>query len=264
MIDFDVLHKYLDVDGGLSMLKLSNLQFTNATKLNDPLDCHPSLINYSNANNRDALVWGKRIVEEVEINHAENCRDTTWICSLSKVNDSLLMWSYYNRHEGVCIGLNRKKTKECLSHILNGVNIGAQEMEVQYKEIVEKPDYFHDYQDFFTYQFSTKAKDWAHEQEVRILLTNPTPSIVPHNPNLVIMALPPKHKRGQKYVDRKELRAYAELCGDCFESVYLGVNMDDTNRQKIIKAAKNCNPNIIIYQMTIDPDAFRLKAKRIV
>lgn len=30
------LYKYLDVDGGLAMLSNSNLQFTNATKLNDP------------------------------------------------------------------------------------------------------------------------------------------------------------------------------------------------------------------------------------
>ena len=30
------------------MLKRGNLQFTNATKLNDPFDCHPALINFSN------------------------------------------------------------------------------------------------------------------------------------------------------------------------------------------------------------------------
>lgn len=30
------LYKYLDVDGGLAMLSNSNLQFTNATKLDDP------------------------------------------------------------------------------------------------------------------------------------------------------------------------------------------------------------------------------------
>lgn len=30
------------------MLQNSNLQFTNATRLNDPFDCHPALFNYSN------------------------------------------------------------------------------------------------------------------------------------------------------------------------------------------------------------------------
>ena len=34
------LYKYLDANGGLLMLQNSNLQFTNATKFNDPFDCH--------------------------------------------------------------------------------------------------------------------------------------------------------------------------------------------------------------------------------
>lgn len=42
------LYKYLDADGALKMLKYHNLQFTNATKINDPFDCHPSLIDFSN------------------------------------------------------------------------------------------------------------------------------------------------------------------------------------------------------------------------
>lgn len=43
------LYKYLDFTGGLMMLHYSNLQFTNATQLNDPFDCHPSLIDFSNS-----------------------------------------------------------------------------------------------------------------------------------------------------------------------------------------------------------------------
>ena len=42
------LYKYLDLDGGLLMLHNSNLQFTNATRLNDPFDCHPALYDFSN------------------------------------------------------------------------------------------------------------------------------------------------------------------------------------------------------------------------
>lgn len=40
------LYKYLDFNGGLMMLHYGNLQFTNATQLNDPFDCHPSLIDF--------------------------------------------------------------------------------------------------------------------------------------------------------------------------------------------------------------------------
>ena len=42
------IYKYIDADGGLKMLFNCNLQFTNVTKLNDPFDCHPALINFSN------------------------------------------------------------------------------------------------------------------------------------------------------------------------------------------------------------------------
>ena len=42
----DKLYKYLDFNGGLMMLYYSDLQFTNATQLNDPFDCHPSLIDF--------------------------------------------------------------------------------------------------------------------------------------------------------------------------------------------------------------------------
>lgn len=42
------LYKYLDFEGGRLMLKYRTLQFTNATKFNDPFDCHPDLFNFSN------------------------------------------------------------------------------------------------------------------------------------------------------------------------------------------------------------------------
>ena len=39
------LYKYLDVKGGLAMLEHHNLQFTNATRLNDPFASHLELTN---------------------------------------------------------------------------------------------------------------------------------------------------------------------------------------------------------------------------
>ena len=45
--------------------------------------------------------------------------------------------------------------------------------------------------------------------------------------------------------------------------LYLGVNIFRQDRDKIIKAAKELNPEIKIYQMTTDPEAFRLKEKEI-
>ena len=115
------LYKYLDFNGGLMMLHYGNLQFTNATQLNDPFDC---------------------IIEELRRDPFRRTREEAWICSLSKIYDSILMWSYYSKHKGICIGLDMEKVRKYLSRIYGNVMIGCSEVEVQYKDIVEKPDYF--------------------------------------------------------------------------------------------------------------------------
>ena len=48
-----ILYKYLDIIGAKYMIGATkpltqpNLQFTNASQLNDPFDCHPNLVDYS-------------------------------------------------------------------------------------------------------------------------------------------------------------------------------------------------------------------------
>ena len=257
------LYKYLDVDGGLAMLHNSNLQFTNATRLNDPFDCHPALFDFSNVPEHPNNWPPKDFLVKKGKNDTENLRNSAWICSLSKINDSLLMWSYYGNHEGVCVGLDMEKTSKYLSRILCGVYVGAMEMEVQYRDVIDKPDYFHDAKDFFRYQLSTKAKAWEHEQEVRLLLIDPTPAWNNRNPFFAPMVLPYKPKNKKEIIDWKEVRAYPHLGGECYESLYLGIKMEPEKRKTIISEARLCNPEIKIYQMTIDPCAFSLKEELI-
>ena len=73
------------------------------------------------------------------------------------------------------------------------------------------------------------------------------------------MLLPYEPKDENEVIDWKEVRAYPKIGGECFESLYLGINIDKEEKEKIIKVAKKLNPEIKIYQMTIDPEAFRLK-----
>ena len=68
------------------------------------------------------------------------------------------MWSYYSKHKGICIGLDMEKAQKYLSRIQGTVMIGCSEVEVQYKDIVEKPDYFRDAKDFYHYQIIYKVK----------------------------------------------------------------------------------------------------------
>ena len=248
------LYKYLDAKGGLEMLKHGNLQFTNATKLNDPFDCHPALINFSNYPNN---LKGKNgyALSIVQISKCIGNRRKAWICSLSKNHDSMLMWAYYGNHKGVCIGLDMDKAKQYLDNIQCSVFRGALEIEVQYKNVIDKPDYFNERIDYYRYQYSTKAKEWKHEQEVRLVLIEPSLAFTP-------MALPYEPKEGE-ITDWKEVRAYPKIGGECFDSLYLGIKIDEEKKAEIIKTALTLNPDIKIYQMEIDPKAFRLKEKQI-
>lgn len=258
-----LLFKYLDVSGAASMLHYKNLQFTNATRLNDPFDCHPALFDYSNAPVSPNNWPPKEFIVAKEKNDAENLRNSAWICSLSKIHDSILMWSYYGNHKGVCIGLDMEKVRKTLSRIHCKIYFGAMEMEVQYRDVIDKPDHFRGGMDYFRYQLSTKAKAWEHEQEVRLLLLDPTPAGTLEHPCFAPMALPYKPKNKKEIIDWKEVRAYPHLGGGCFESLYLGIKIDPEKKEKLISIARQCNPAINIYQMTVDPDAFRLKQELI-
>ena len=249
------LYKYLDSNGGLKMLEYSNLQFTNATKLNDPFDCHPALINFSNVPKEACKAWSADDIAWLMSSKFQRNRDKTWICSLSKNHDSMLMWAYYGNHKGVCIGLDMDKAKQYLDNIQCSVFRGALEFDVQYKEVIEKPDFFHERIDYYRYQYSTKAKEWEHEQEVRLVLIEPSIAFTP-------MALLNDPKEGE-ITDWKEVRAYPKIGGECFDSLYLGIKIDEEKKSEIIKAALTLNPDIKIYQMEIDPKAFRLKEKQI-
>ena len=58
-------------------------------------------------------------------------------------------------------------------------------------------------------------------------------------------------------IDWKEVRAFSKIGRECFESVYLGINMNTDEKSKIISVARKLNPDIKIYQMGIDANAVK-------
>ena len=248
------LYKYLDADGGLSMLYYSTLMFTNATQLNDPFDCHPMYIHIPGETPTPYSDWPSETISRLDYNKLLQQRDKAYICSLSKVYDSNLMWSYYTKqHSGVCIGLEMGKTRKYQNR-MTGLWLGCPEIEVQYRDVIKEPNSIKDPNDFLCCRFATKAKEWQHEQEVRLLAYAPSP---------VYMRCLPNQNDKDGPIPWNTVRAFLDIGGECFESVYLGVNMDEKDKEKTIKIAKERNPDIKIYQMTIDPKAFRLKEKEI-
>lgn len=62
----------------------------------------------------------------------------------------------------------------------------------------------------------------------------------------------------------KDTFNYVPLTGECFDSIYLGVNIDEKKREKIVNYARTkLNPKIKLFQMKVDENAFRLKAEPI-
>ena len=246
----NLLYKYLDVNGAIIMLDYNNLMYANATMFNDPFDCHPSLIDFSNVPIEARRGWPANFIEEMESNRHTNYLNDLWICSLSKVYNSILMWSYYNKHEGVCIGLNMDKVAKCID-VRYGMMVTPYGRDVQYRDVVNKPNYYRDQEDFFNYQVYTKAKAWEHEQEVRLFIYKPSP--------MFMSLLPFQHDRNE--FDNKEIRTFVRLSAECFESIYFGVKIDKERKEKIIQLAKTLNPDIKIYQMNIDPQSFNVIEK---
>ena len=247
----NLLYKYLDINGAKMMLYHNTLMYANATTFNDPFDCHPCLIDFSKVPSERCKIWDAAVIEDLESNRYINYRNDLWICCLSKVYDSILMWSYYNKHTGVCIGLNMEYVKKYI-HVGHGMMVSTQGREVKYTDIINKPDYYHDREDFFSYQVFTKAKAWEHEQEVRLYIFKPSP---------MFMALLPFQK-DKNELNWKEVRSFIKIGPECFDSIYLGVNIDTTDKEKIIKLAKKVNPEIKIYQMIPDTSSFNLIATK--
>ena len=253
-----ILYKYIDIDGAKLTLRNRNLQFTNASQLNDPFDCHPKLIDYSNVPKHKLQGW---IPEEWWIKKEEldalNLRNDTWLCSLSKVNDSLLMWSHYcYNHKGVCIGLDLDKVMESVPPMFGEIYLKPLVIEVEYQDIIERPSAYRPTEDMFSYQWRTKAKDWSYEQEVRLVIPRPSFRYAAFTPE---QANHPKETW-----DVREIHRYMPLKGECFESIYFGVNTETTIKEKIIQYAREkLNPQINLYQMRVDENAFRLNPEMI-
>ena len=80
-------------------------------------------------------------------------------------------------------------------------------------------------------------------------------------PSPMFMALLP-FQEDKNELNWKEVRSFIKIGPECFDSIYLGVNIDTTDKGKIIKLAKKVNPEIKVYQMIPDTSSFNLIATK--
>lgn len=233
-----ILYKYLNIAAAKSMIENHNLRFTHASNLNDIDDCRPELLDYSNVPKHQLQGWipAEFLKKKRELD-ACKLYNNTWICSLSKTNDSMLLWAHYGQgHKGVCIGLNIDKIEKTCSPFTCGVSyLSLHRIEVQYKNITERPNGNCGEDAFSFYQLETKDKKWDYEQEVRLVMN--------------------RCNDEAPYQD-------ATLKPECFDSIYFGAKMDKQNQEELSQLVrKNLGSYINIYYM--DYDLFKLKALRV-
>ena len=106
--------------------------------------------------------------------------------------------------------------------------------------------------ELFSYQWQTKAKEWEYEQEVRLVMPRPS--------GMYVALTPAQASHPKETWDWREIHHYMPLKGECFEFIYFGANIDPTEKDRIIRyVRKKLNPQINLYQMNVDADAFRLQ-----
>ena len=227
-----ILYKYMDYEGGLSMIMTEELWFTRAKKLNDPYDCFVS---------HDLYFQKGHLKYKIDF---KGFFDNVGICSLCNNPSNFTMWSYYNQHRGLCVGLNM----DAVSKIFGKTKTLRGPKKILIKKVVyqrdvpkinpddlisqdhlSKDDNFDRSQNAFYTFFAAKSDLWVNENEYRLILM-------------------------EGYASRNDEPAKVRV-SDLVNSVYIGCK-NDLDTAYLLKLAKNINFNL--YKMRINPDEYGL------
>jgi len=143
-------------------------------------------------------------------------------CS-SKTARNIQQWSYYaNAHRGFCVGLNVKYFLEITQYIFT----------VSYPEEFPllNPCSVDQYKNYKK-ALCTKSKNWAHEEEIRVLSS--------------------------------KLKGTYKLDPKAIEEVYLGLNMGIGHKASLIASAIKRNPNTRFYEVKKAEYKFKLEKRRL-
>jgi hypothetical protein len=172
--------KYFSINSNLKKtLKENYFWLSKPTDFNDPFDCNENLVLYNlTEKNIEGLVktkvTGRRQERRKKIRSYKKqsevfkkaLRSTLpdvirnqGICCFSKTHKNILMWSHYaDKHKGICIGFNPRKSMETFPLL-----------HVNYEHDFKPIEYFSDKSDALLNVLITKSADWIYEDEMRIL-----------------------------------------------------------------------------------------------
>jgi len=156
------------------------------------------------------------------------------ICSLTEINDSIIMWSHYaDSHKGYCVGLDTDKlTNYCKQELVSVNKIIA----------LERVDYQKEYPFFNAIKmgdlnltiksFITKSDSWEYEREYRLILFDNT-------------------NRSIKLKD------------GIISKIIMGCRMPEEHKEEIKRILKDKKANIELLQAEIKEESFGLDFKKI-
>jgi hypothetical protein len=162
------------------------------------------------------------------------------VLSLSRTNDSLLMWSHYgDSHKGYVIGLDDSHQ---WFYETNGLGKPTKPNNVIYTSrrspVIAGTDDFHDR------LLCYKSLEWAYEQEVRIFRTFGST----------------KEQFDKNSIDALHL---FDIPRECIKEIHIGANADEPFRKQIIDAAQVNELDVPIYEAFVDDERYALNFRQV-
>jgi hypothetical protein len=180
------IYKYVSMEVAKVVLANKTLKFSKPSTFNDPYDCDVDLVDFNFNGNIHP-----RVLEEIDAlkktfgNYLESRPQAFWemlykeaqlekingmrISCFSLVNDNVLMWSHYAKHDGVCLEFNNIVKKKFVN-LIDEIDISEGVVGYNQKERI---NYLAEDRAFAIYQlYFCKSQSWEYEKEFRMILLN--------------------------------------------------------------------------------------------
>lgn len=262
----DVLYRYLTFGrDSLDLFRRGRLWFSDPGRFNDVFDMLPRFKNQCERlraeleAERELAYWNDpritggraafleetkpwlehevvKLARKVQASYHRDVCKRFWVTCLSELHKSLLMWSYYGDcHRGICIGLNPRDIPVPPDK--------GYRWKVSYrrKRVVFDPQKA-------ARIVLTKALDWKHEREWRILMATE---------DLIAGKRPiPRQRDGRRSVPG----FYLEVPSHAVNSVWLGSRVKPTAKSEILKLLKSTEwGHVKVVQLHISHEEFGLE-----
>lgn len=231
------LFKYMNADTAKKVLENKTIRHSSPSTFNDPYDANPPY-KFANKNlSEDALEKLKKSLNDYTRN--------SYILSLSKKNDDLLMWGHYaNCHKGIVLEFQPKFVKHAKEikycNKIAEIDLNTCDIEAKKNQKLKKA---------LNVLFQTKHECWCYEEEKRIIIDGKTLTkyLTKNKYNI------PKNN----YID-KPFEPYD------IANIYLGAKINLEDEKKIIDIIKKQYPYITkIYKAKLSEDEYKISFEEI-